>query len=41
MIIGIAIGLVLAAILCVTFYNRVQKPAVATKPDRAPLKTQR
>ncbi|MEG3163401.1 hypothetical protein U1701_02225 [Sphingomonas sp. PB2P19] len=41
MIIGIVVGLMLAAILLAIFYSRVQQPAVDAKPTQAPLKTQR
>lgn len=40
MLIGIAIGLVLMAILLVTFYLRVHQPALNAKPNQAPLPTQ-
>jgi hypothetical protein len=41
MIYGIVIGLILAGVLMVVFYDRVHKPAVSEKPVQAPLKTQR
>ena len=40
MLIGLAIGSVLMVILLVLFYDRVHKPAVEAKPNRAPLATQ-
>lgn len=40
MIIGIAVGLVLAAILVIIFHNRVQQPAVEAKPAQPALATQ-
>jgi len=40
MLIGLAIGSVLMAVLLFLFYEHVQKPAVQTKPNQAPLATQ-
>jgi hypothetical protein len=40
MLIGLAISILLMAILLVLFYDRVQKPAVEAKPNPAPLSTQ-
>ena len=40
MLIGLAVGLILMVALVVTFYFRVQKPAVEEKPNQAPLSTQ-
>ncbi|MDD1449876.1 hypothetical protein NHF48_001255 [Sphingomonas sp. H160509] len=40
MLIGLAIGLVLMVALLVTFYFRVQKPAVEAKPHQPPMATQ-
>lgn len=40
MILGIAVGLVLAGALLMTFYNRVQQPAVGAKPAQPPRVTQ-
>jgi hypothetical protein len=41
MIIGYVVGLLLAAVLVVIFYNRVQQPAVSAKPAQPPRATQK
>lgn len=40
MLIGLAIGSILMAVLLLLFYEHVHKPAVQTKPNQAPLATQ-
>jgi hypothetical protein len=40
MLIGLAIGSILMAILLLLLYDHVHKPAVQTKPNQAPLATQ-
>ncbi|MDQ0839420.1 hypothetical protein [Sphingomonas faeni] len=40
MLIGLAIGSILMAVLLILFDENVHKPAVQTKPNQAPLATQ-
>jgi hypothetical protein len=40
MLIGLAVGSILMAVLLFLFYEYVQKPAVQAKPNQAPLATQ-